>query len=141
MQRNNGCIFEFMGAGGGPVFLFAILSVCLFILHMSPKGSIGRGKRTRKMQHLRTKVHFVFSLRGKCDGYRSNSFSQRFTRDPLHFYRASQDLQLTHFPQNTKKYSSTIMSMLSNKISSLLRVCLLIHCSKSRTIVRPIFFK
>ena len=28
--RNNGCRFEFVGAGGGPVLLLAILSVCLF---------------------------------------------------------------------------------------------------------------
>ena len=32
--------------GGGPVLLFAILSICLFIMYMPPKGSRGRGKRT-----------------------------------------------------------------------------------------------
>ena len=61
------------------------------------------GENTRKMQHLRTELHFVLLLGGKCDGYRSKSFSQIFTRDMLHFYRASQDLQLTHFSPNTRK--------------------------------------
>ena len=30
LGRNNGLRFEFVGAGGGPVLLLAILSVCLF---------------------------------------------------------------------------------------------------------------
>ena len=61
------------------------------------------GENTRKMQHLRTEVHFVLLLGGKCDGYRSKTFSQRFTRDLLHFYRALQDLQLFHFSPKHEK--------------------------------------
>ena len=34
VRRNNGCRSEFVGAGGGPVLLLAILSVCLLILYL-----------------------------------------------------------------------------------------------------------
>ena len=61
------------------------------------------GKTNRKMQHLRTEVHVVLLLRGKCDGYRSKNFSQRLTRDLLQFYRALQDPQLTHFSPKQEK--------------------------------------